>query len=67
MAHLVADALGEHQPVAPDRLAVLVGVGLDGLDVHGAGERLAICFAYTLAGAFGKTDIDSMEKSWPHN
>ena len=36
MAHPVADALGEHQPVASDGLPSLVGAGLGGLDVHGA-------------------------------
>ena len=39
VAHLVADTPGEHEAVASDRLAVLVGVGLGGLDVHGA----AVC------------------------
>ena len=37
VANPVADALGEHQPVASDGLPGLVGVGLGGLDVHGAG------------------------------
>ena len=47
-------------------LAVLVGVGLGGLDVHGAGEGLAMCCADTRAGAPGKGDIDATTTSWPH-
>ena len=66
VAHPAVDALREHEPMASDWLPGLVGVGLGGLDVHGAGEGLAICCAYTLAGALGKGDIDSTTKSWPH-
>ena len=35
VAHPVADALGEHEAMASDRLAGLVGVGFGCLDVHG--------------------------------
>ncbi len=66
VAHPAADALGEHQPVASDGLAVLVGVGPGGLDVQGAGEGLAMCCPDTRAGAPGKGDIDATTKSWPH-
>ncbi len=66
VAHPVADALGEHQPVASDGLAVLVGVGPGDLDVQGAGEGLAMCYPDTRAGARGKGDIDATTRSWPH-
>ncbi len=66
VAHPVADALGEHQPVASHGLAVLVGVGPGGLDVQGAGEGLAMCCPDTRAGARGKGDIDATTRSWPH-
>ena len=66
VAHPVADALGEHQPVASDGLDVLVGVGPGGLDVQGAGKGLAMCCPDTRAGARVKGDIDATTKSWPH-
>ena len=67
VAHLVADTPGEHEAVASDRLAVLVGVGLGGLDVHGA----AVCacpVAHTRRARRLASGISTRaQKSWPHN
>ena len=66
VAHLAADALGEHEPMASDRLPVLVGVCLGCLDVHGAALALLACWAYTAGAADGKRKNDQKQQSWPH-